>query len=153
MVWRHIARLSLLFVLFCLVVSAAPAKKKPPARPVNLNSATSAELQQVPGIGPATAAKILQMRKSYGAFKSVDDLRAIRGIGPKRIEKMRKYLTVGKPSVAKKAGQGAACSTCVKPKSTATKTSISKASNNSASSPTSSIPSSNSNATEPEEPR
>jgi hypothetical protein len=35
------------------------------------------------------------MRKSYGPFKSVDDLRAIKGIGPKRIEKMRKYITVG----------------------------------------------------------
>jgi len=60
-------------------------------------------LQQVPGIGPATAEKILQMRKSYGAFQSVDDLRAIRGLGPKRLEKMRKYSTVGKRSSAKPA--------------------------------------------------
>jgi Helix-hairpin-helix motif len=36
------------------------------------------------------------MHKSYGPFKSVDDLLALRGIGPKRLEKMRKYLTVGK---------------------------------------------------------
>jgi competence protein ComEA len=83
------------------------AKKKPPAKPVNLNTATSAELQQVPGIGPATADKILQMRKSYGAFKSVDDLLAIRGLGPKRLEKMRKYLTVGKPQPAKPAAKAA----------------------------------------------
>src|SRR5436190_5527460 len=41
------------------------------------------------------------MRKSYGAFKSVDDLLAIRGLGPKRLEKMRRYLTVGKPAAAK----------------------------------------------------
>lgn len=75
--------------------------KKPPAKPVNLNTANSAELQQVPGIGPATAEKILQMRKSYGAFKSVDDLLAIRGLGPKRLEKMRKYLTVGKTAAPK----------------------------------------------------
>lgn len=47
-------------------------------------------------MGPSTAANILKMRKSYGLFKSVDDLRAIKGIGPKRMEKMRKYLTVGK---------------------------------------------------------
>jgi competence ComEA-like helix-hairpin-helix protein len=56
-------------------------------------------LQLVPGIGPSTAEKILQMRKSYGAFKSVNDLMAIRGLGPKRLEKMRKYLTVGKSAV------------------------------------------------------
>jgi len=77
------------------------AKKKPPTKPVNINTANSAELQQVPGIGPATAEKILQMRKSYGAFKSVDDLLSIRGLGPKRLEKMRKYLTVGKPAPPK----------------------------------------------------
>ncbi len=71
------------------------AKKKPPLHPVNLNTASSTELQQVPGIGPSTAQKILQARKSYGAFKSVNDLRAIRGIGPKKFEKMRKYLIVG----------------------------------------------------------
>jgi competence protein ComEA len=74
------------------------AKKKPPLRPVNINTANSEELQQVPGIGPATAQKILQMRKSYGPFKSVDDLLAIRGLGEKRLDKMRKYLTVGKPA-------------------------------------------------------
>jgi competence protein ComEA len=74
------------------------AKKKPPLHPVNVNTATSAELQQVPGIGPATAEKILQARKSYGSFKSVDDLQAIKGLGPKKLEKMRKYLTVGKPA-------------------------------------------------------
>ncbi|HMD38788.1 MAG TPA: helix-hairpin-helix domain-containing protein [Candidatus Acidoferrum sp.] len=83
------------------------AKKKPPAAPVNLNTATSEELQLVPGIGPATADKILQMRKSYGAFKSVDDLLAIRGIGPKRLEKMRKYLTVAKAAPANKPASAA----------------------------------------------
>ncbi len=71
--------------------------------PVNMNSASSAELQQVPGIGPSTADKILQMRKSYGAYKSVDDLLAIKGIGQKRLDKMRKYLTVGKVPAAKAA--------------------------------------------------
>ncbi len=92
---------SVLFLNLIFCAAILPAKKKPPAKPVNLNTATSQELQQVPGIGPATADKILQMRKSYGAFKSVDDLLAIRGIGAKRLEKMRKYLTVGKPAAAK----------------------------------------------------
>lgn len=94
------------FLLCVLAVWATQdlyGKKKPPAHPVNLNTATSAELQQVPGIGPATAEKILQMRKSYGAFKSVDDLCAIKGIGPKRLEKMRKYLAAG-PQAKKATG-------------------------------------------------
>jgi competence ComEA-like helix-hairpin-helix protein len=80
------------------LVAVSSATKKPPAQPVNINTADSVQLQLVPGIGPSTAEKILQMRKSYGAFKSVNDLMAIRGLGPKRLEKMRKYLTVGKPA-------------------------------------------------------
>lgn len=93
------------FLLAVLVLWATQdlcAKKKPPLHPVNLNTATAAELQQVPGIGPSTADKILRARKSYGSFKSVNDLQAIKGIGPKRLEKMRKYLTVGKPAQNKK---------------------------------------------------
>ena len=82
--------------LFFLSATVSANKNKPPVKPVNINTATSEELQQVPGIGPATAQKILQMRKSYGPFKSFDDLLAIRGLGEKRLDKMRKYLTVGK---------------------------------------------------------
>ena len=89
-------------LVFCLMlVPAVLAKKKPPAHPININTAGATELQQVPGIGPSTAQKILDTRKSYGAFKSVDELLAIKGIGTTKLEKMRKYLTVGKPSSKK----------------------------------------------------
>src|SRR5881394_3944400 len=84
------------WLILFLSAAASAGEKKPPAKPANINTANAEELQQVPGIGPATAQKILQMRKSYGAFKSVDDLLAIRGLGEKRLDKMRKYLTVGK---------------------------------------------------------
>ena len=100
------ARVKLIFCLlaFGLAAGVVPAAtKKPPLKPVNINTANAEELQQVPGIGPATADKILQMRKSYGAFKSVDDLLSIKGLGKKRLEKMRKYLTVGKGSAVKQA--------------------------------------------------
>ena len=107
MAWRFITRFAAVFLALCAISSTSPAKKKPPAVPINLNAATSEDLQQVPGIGPATAEKILQMRKSYGAFKSVDDLLAIRGIGPHRLEKMRKYLTVGKPASQSKPASAA----------------------------------------------
>ncbi len=102
---RPLCRLLSLFVCLALLFSPSllGTKKKPPERPVNLNTATSEQLQQVPGIGPATAGKILQMRKTYGPFKSVDDLLAIRGLGAKRLEKMRKYLTVGKAAALKPA--------------------------------------------------
>jgi competence protein ComEA len=115
----------LLSLLASLVLAAgtAAATKKPPSQPINLNAASSEQLQQVPGIGPATADKILQMRKSYGPFKSVDDLLAIRGIGKKRLDKMRKYLIAGRPATASKPGatikptrppSAASCLGCVK---------------------------------------
>jgi competence ComEA-like helix-hairpin-helix protein len=93
-----------LFASVLLAAGTLAATKKPPPQPINLNAATSEELQLVPGIGPATAEKILLMRKSYGAFKSVDDLLAIRGIGKKRLNKMRKYLIAGRPAAASKPG-------------------------------------------------
>jgi competence ComEA-like helix-hairpin-helix protein len=106
-------------------VSLLSATKKPPPQPININAATSEELQLVPGIGPATAEKILTMRKSYGAFKSVDDLLAIRGIGKKRLDKMRKYLIAGhvaasktgatsKPVRSPSAATAASCLGCAK---------------------------------------
>ncbi len=114
MVWRRFAiRIPLILCLLCS--TCVFAKKKPPAQPVNINTANSEQLQTVPGIGPATADKILQMRKSYGAFKSVDDLLAIRGLGPKRLEKMRKYIVAGKPN-SKNAVPAPGCSGCAKSK-------------------------------------
>jgi len=86
---------------------AAAANKKPPLHPINLNRASPTELQEMRGIGPVTADKILKIRKSYGPSKSVDDLRAIKGIAPKRLEKMRKYLTVTQPSPKKPSQQPA----------------------------------------------
>lgn len=105
------------------------AKKKPPLHPVNLNTASSTELQQVPGIGPATAEKILQARKSYGSFKSVDDLQAIQGIGPKKLAKMRRYLTVAKtaPPTKQASHSEQAGKTTASPKDTATKPAPAKA--------------------------
>jgi competence ComEA-like helix-hairpin-helix protein len=114
MAWRSLAiRVPLILCLF--FGTCAFAKKKPPTQPVNINTATSEELQLVPGIGPSTAEKILRMRKSYGPFKSVDDLLAIRGLGPKRLEKMRKYLVAGKAN-SKNTSPAAGCSGCAKPR-------------------------------------
>ena len=90
-------------VLVLWVTQDLCATKKTADAPRQPEYSHSEELQQVPGIGPSTAQKILQARKSYDAFKSVDDLQAIQGTGPKRLKKMRKYLTVGKPAPSSKA--------------------------------------------------
>ena len=59
------------------------------AAPISLNTATPEQLDQLDGVGPATAQKILAWRKEHGGFRSVDDLKQISGIGPKRFEALK----------------------------------------------------------------
>ncbi len=60
---------------------------------VSLSSATIEELDELPGIGPVTAQKIVDYRAKNGGFRSVDDLDAIPGIGPARVEQLRDFVT------------------------------------------------------------
>ena len=59
----------------------------------SLSSATADELDELPGVGPVTAQKILDYRSDHGPFRSIDDLDAIQGIGPARIEQLRDLVT------------------------------------------------------------
>ncbi|KAB2970519.1 ComEA family DNA-binding protein [Zoogloea sp.] len=62
---------------------------------VNLNTATVAELDSVKGIGPSKAQAIVDYRTKNGPFKSLDDLKNIKGFGDKSIARMKDELTVG----------------------------------------------------------
>ncbi len=55
---------------------------KPASRPVDLNRATAKELERLPRVGPALAARIVSWREAHGPFTSLEDLRHVRGIGP-----------------------------------------------------------------------
>jgi competence ComEA-like helix-hairpin-helix protein len=103
---RRFAGLAGLLLAAALANPAAAQKKKPPAHPLDLNRATAAQLEQVPGVGPSTAQAIVRFRSRSGPFRSVDDLLALQGIGRKRLARMRPYLTVEQetPGERRKAG-------------------------------------------------
>ena len=69
--------------------TAGGADAAAPAGPIHLNTATVDQLDELPGVGPVTAQKIIDYREQHGAFSSVDDLDAIPGIGPARLEQLR----------------------------------------------------------------
>jgi competence protein ComEA len=65
-----------------------------PSALVNLNSATPAELEELPGIGPTLAEAIITERERRGGFRSVNELRDVRGIGEKRFADLKDKVTI-----------------------------------------------------------
>ena len=65
--------------------------------PLDLNGASEADLQALPGIGPQIARRIVAHRSEHGPFRSLEDLMAVRGIGPKTVERLRPLATVTAP--------------------------------------------------------
>lgn len=80
----------LLFLAALLVSGAAAAA-------LNLNTATKDELVALPGIGPAKAQAILDYRNQNGPFKSVDEIRKVKGIGEKLFLQIKPELAIGAP--------------------------------------------------------
>ena len=102
-------RLSLVVSILMVLALAVPAaqaqekaekaeKAKPAASassPVNLNTATVAQLETLPGIGSRTAQLIVEHRQKNGGFKKIEELMNIKGIGEKSFLKIKPLVTVG----------------------------------------------------------
>ncbi len=67
-------------------------QKKPPAQPVNVNTASEEELQQLPGVGPTMARAIVRYRARNGAFRRIEELLIIRGMSRAKLRRLRPYL-------------------------------------------------------------
>jgi competence protein ComEA len=82
-------------ILISLSVGAtALAKELPPLHSIELNHATSIELERLPETGPKLAAAIIRFREKSGPFRRVEDLLAIPGITSRRLEKIRPYVRI-----------------------------------------------------------
>jgi competence protein ComEA len=75
--------------------SATPTTSPAPlTRLINLNTATAAELELLPGVGPRLAERIIAHRSAHGRFVSVNDLDKVPGVGPRTLERLRPLVTV-----------------------------------------------------------
>jgi competence protein ComEA len=102
---RHLFATALVAAILALVApaGAAPIQDKPAearaaaAQVVNINTAPADLLERLPGVGPKTAARIIEYRQKNGGFKKVEELMNVRGIGEKAFLKMKAQLTVAAP--------------------------------------------------------
>ncbi|GMV42808.1 MAG: hypothetical protein AMXMBFR64_45240 [Myxococcales bacterium] len=63
---------------------------------LDVNASTAQDLETIPGVGERTARAIVEYRQAHGAFRTLDDLARVRGIGEGTIDKLRPYLTTGR---------------------------------------------------------
>lgn len=78
------------------IQSQRPGRARAPSR-LDLNRATVEQLQALPGIGAVLAQRIVERRRARGSFRTVDELREVKGIGVKKLKQLQPLVTVGTP--------------------------------------------------------
>jgi len=96
MVQRTDTLKTVLILMAILSLLASPAAFASSGGKIDINTATSTQLQELPGVGEKTADAIVKYRKDNGVFHTVDDLLNVKGIGKKKLEKIRSHVMVSK---------------------------------------------------------
>jgi competence protein ComEA len=60
--------------------------------PIDINRASSRDLEALPGVGPTLAGRIIKHRQEFGPFKTIDDLEQVSGLGPKKLDQIKAYI-------------------------------------------------------------
>jgi competence protein ComEA len=100
-----VRQLCSLVALTCLLAAPAHAAAQSSARPaakpaasaggaININTASAAEFESLPGIGAKTAARIIEYRQKNGPFKKIEELMNVQGVGEKSFLKLKPQLTI-----------------------------------------------------------
>ena len=94
-VWQRVLAIAALLMLAGVAGPAVGAGSAgAPSGVVNINTASADELQLLPGVGKVRANAIVVMRKERGGFKSVDDLKDVKGIGDSMLDHIRPHVTL-----------------------------------------------------------
>lgn len=78
-----------------------PCDQKPQVKRMNVNQATPAELELLPGLGPALSRRIVEYREANGPFHSIEDLTRVSGIGPKTLGRIKDFICVEQETVGR----------------------------------------------------
>jgi competence protein ComEA len=93
--------LGLAAALIVLSIGWAYAQTAPAKGKVNINTASQAELEALPRVGPKVAQRIIEFRSQNGNFKKVEDIMKVKGIGEKIFQQLKDLITVGPEAQAK----------------------------------------------------
>ena len=100
---QHLRFFTLILAAVAVIAIVGTAESSQPSGVVNINTASTGELELLPRVGPALAGRIIEFREANGPFQTVDEILAVKGIGESSFEKLKPWIvTSGATTLADK---------------------------------------------------